>query len=209
MLRLGPVRNSRLGSGIRLRARPANYDSLALDAGRIAHSTLTMFDLELAHLDGHWMLRSLDAINIENLNIASSPLHADGGWAWKLRAGLESQSLDCRGCNVAKLEGGIGKAALLARQIVAFGMLELSVQSARDNSGTVAAAPRVGLIASPAAGWKTRLEISRRRFFDGRRSERRITRWENRFGGSRRWDIRVAYEKHVAREAFAGLSLYW
>jgi hypothetical protein len=209
MLRSGAVHNSRFGSGIKLRVRPANYDSLALDAGRIPNSTLTMFDLEVVHLDQRWSLRSFDLVKVENLNMAKTLLPADGGWAWKFRAGLESQNLDCRGCTVAKLEGGIGSALALARQVVGFVMLDLSAQTVHANSGSLAAVPRIGLIASPASGWKTQLEIGRQSYLNGGRFGHRVIRWENRFGGNRRWDLRVAYEENVAREVFGGVSLYW
>jgi hypothetical protein len=209
MLRFGPVRNSRFGSGIKLRARPVNYDSLALDAGRIPNSTLTMFDVEVVHLDNHWSLRRFDVVNVENLNVAKTPLAADGAWAWKFKAGLQSQDLECRSCTVAKAEGGIGKALALGRQLVGFGMVDLWVQTTHANSGTLAAVPRIGLIGSAAPGWKTLVELGRQRYLNGEHSGHRITRWENRFGGSRRWDVRLAYEEHVAREISAAVSLYW
>jgi uncharacterized protein DUF4105 len=209
MLRAGAVRNSRFGTGIKLRARPVNYDALALDAGRIPHSTLTMFDLELVRLDQHWRLRRFDVVKVEHLNMSSTWLPADGGWAWKFRAGLESQDLDCRACTVAKAEGALGRAVELSPRLAGFAMLDGWVQTEHANSGTLGTAARIGVIATPTPAWKTQLELGRRKFLNGERRGERMVRWENRFGGERRWDVRVGYEQHVARELSAGLSLYW
>jgi hypothetical protein len=106
------------------------------------------------------------------------------------------------------VEGGVGRAAAL-KQVTGYWLLDFWGQTPYASSGTLAAAPRIGVIASPAAGWKTQLEVGRQRYLNRGRDGHRIARWENRLGADRRWDVRIGYEQHVAREIFAGISLYW
>ena len=43
---------------------------------------------------------------------------------------------------------------------------------------------------------------------NGARSSDRVVRWENRFGSSRHWDLRLSYEERRAREVLAAISIY-
>ncbi len=209
MVRLGPIHNSRFGTGLELRIRPVNYDRLELDAGRIPNSNLTMFDLKTVYLDDRLRIRSLDFVKIENFNLPKTPLPDDGGFAWDFKVAYESQNLACSGCMIFSLTGGLGKAAQLTQHLVVFGVVDLFVQTPYQNSGSVGALPHIGLVASPALGWKSSIITGRQSYLNGSRADYRVVRWENRFGSSRNWDIRVSYEEHVAHEFLAAVSLYW
>jgi len=209
LVRTGVVHNGRLGNGLALRIRPANYDQLALDAGRIPNSSLAMFDLRLVHLDGGWKLRSLDVFEVENLNVAKTPLPGDGGPAWKLRIGLRAQDLECDDCTRLRGEAGVGKAVSLGARVVGFAMVDVFAESHRAERGDVGAVPRLGLIASLTPAWKSYVSVGRQVYWNGPREHQRLTRWENRIGSDRRWDVRLSFEENVAREFAASLSLYW
>ncbi|MDH3713608.1 MAG: DUF4105 domain-containing protein [Gammaproteobacteria bacterium] len=209
MVRLGAIHNDRLGQGAELRIRPANYDLLALDRGRIPNSYLAMFDLRAVYLDQRLSIRSLDFVKIENLNVPRTPLPQDGSWAWKFGAGLEAYNLDCSQCTVFKVTGALGRAAPLRPGVIAFGFVDLFVQTEYETSETVGVVPNIGLIASPVSVWKTSLTVGRQLFLNGPRSETRVVRWENRLGNKRDWDFRICYEEHVAREFLAAMSMYW
>ncbi len=209
MVRLGPIHNSQFGTGSQLRIRPVNYDRLELDAGRIPNSNLTMFDLKTVYLDKRLRIRSLDFVKIENFNLPKTPLPDDGGFAWDFKVAYESQNLACSGCMIFNLAGGLGKAAQLTQHWVVFGMLDLFAQTPYQNSGSVGALPHIGLVASPALGWKSSIVLGRQSYLNGSRGDHRVVRWENRFGSSRNWDVRVSYEEHVAHEFLAAVSLYW
>lgn len=209
MVRLGALRNSRFGSGAALRIRPANYDQLALDTGRIPHSKLAMFDLHAVYIEEELRLRSLELVSIENLNVAATPLPADGGLAWKFDAGLASQNLECSDCTIFKVEGGVGKAMTATAHAVVFGMLDAFAQTEHANSGSLGIRPRLGMVAEPAKGWKSYITLARRSYLNGSRSTNGVVRWENRFGSRRNRDIRISYEKDVAHEFLAALSFYW
>lgn len=208
-VRLGALYNYDRGAGAGLRIRPANYDPLSLDAARIPHSELEMFDLKLVLLDERVGLRHLDFISVENMSLARTPLPADGGLAWTFKVGLEGHDLACTGCTVAKARYGLGKALPLPRGGAAFGMLDVFAQTRHENSGSIGAMPRLGALAEPLPGWKSSISLGRQTFLNGARAETSVVRWENRLGASRRWDLRLSYEQHVAREVEAALSYYW
>jgi hypothetical protein len=208
-VRVGPLYNYHRGAGASLRIRPANYDPLSLDAARIPHSELEMFDLKLVYLDERLRLRHLDFVSVDNLSLARTPLPGDGGMAWTFKIGLEANDLRCSGCTEAKVRYGMGKALPLPRGGAAFGMLDLFAQTKHEDSGSIGAMPRLGAIAEPLAGWKSAVSVGRQTYFNGSRAETSVVRWENRLGASRRWDLRLSYEKHVAREVEAVLSYYW
>ena len=209
LVRLGGVHNSRLGGGTELRIRPAAFDRLAADVGRIPSSHLTVLDLRLVYRDDTLKLRSLDLVAIENPNLPKTSLPGDGGLAWKFRVGLESHDLACTGCTVWKLEGGFGRAVSVSSQAVAFGMLDLAAQEPHRGSGVLALIPRVGVAASPGTHWKTYATIGGYSYLNGSRAHGRVLRWENRFGTSRHWDVRLSYEERAAREVLAAISIYW
>jgi len=186
-----------------------NYDRLELDAGRIPNSNLTMFDLKTVYLDKRLRIRSLDFVKIENFNLPKTPLPADGGFAWDFKVAYETQNLACSGCMIFNLAGGLGKAAQLTQHWVVFGMLDLFAQTPHQGSGSLGALPHIGLLASPALGWKSSVILGRQSYLNGSRANYRVVRWENRFGSSRNWDVRVSYEEHVAHEFLAAVSLYW
>ena len=209
MVRLGTIHNSQFGTGLQLRIRPVNYDRMELDAGRIPNSNLTMFDLKTVYLDNRLRIRSLDFVKIENLNLPKTPLPEDGGFAWDFKVAYESQNLACSGCMILSLVGGLGKAAQVTQHLVVFGMVDLFAQTQYQNSGSLGALPQVGLVASPAVGWKSSITMGRQSYLNGSRTDYRVVRWENRIGSSRNWDIRISYEEHVAHEFLAAVSLYW
>lgn len=209
MMRLGLFYNNSFGEGFELRIRPSYYDLLALNAGRLPNSNLTMFDLRVVFNGNQIRLRSLDLVNVETLNISRTNLPRDGGLAWKVRFGLERQNLSCDDCIVASLVSGFGKAIQITQGAVFYGMLEGLIQTEHDNSGTLGGTARVGAVGEPLAGWKSRLETGYREYLNGTRVDTMLVRWENRFGRDRGWDIRFSFEENIDHEVQAAISFYW
>lgn len=209
MIRLGLLQNSHLGAGMELRFRPAYYDFLQLDAGHIANSNLTMLDFRTVYANDRLTLRSLDLVNIETLNVSRTPLPGDGGLAWKVKFGFENQNLSCKDCMIFNFIGGIGKATPIANIVTGYGMIDLTAQTKYLDSGTIGAAARIGVAGSPVEWWKSNLTMGQRVYTNGYLSNRRVIRWENRFGSHRDWDIRISYEDQIARELQAAFSTYW
>lgn len=209
MVRISALHNSLFGSGLELQFRPAYYDMLSLEAGRLANSKLTMFDLKTVYLDKHLSFRSLDLVNIETLNLSKTNLPGDGGMAWKVNFGFTKRDLSCLGCNVFRLTGGIGRAVSIFDNSAAYIMLEPFVQSTYNQSGTYGLKSRLSMLISLGSQWKSQLSLGRQKYFNGLESNEPVISWENRFGNSRDWDIRLGFKKHIEHEWQLSASFYW
>jgi hypothetical protein len=209
LLGAGVLHNTVQGNGLLLRLRPASYDPLSLDAGRIANSTLAVFDLTAVAFNDSLRVRRFDLINVATLNSAATSLPHDGGMAWSFRAGYEAHDLECQSCGVAKIAGGVGAAHAVTPRATGFAMVDVELRTRYADFGWLAATPRLGLIGMPMPGWKTSLSIGRRAYLVGEAPSERVLKWENRLGSQRNWDLRLSYEQHSARELTAALSWYW
>lgn len=209
MMRLGYYSNSLYGGGLGLRMRPVYFDMLGLEEGRLPNSHLTMFDLEAVYLDDKFYLRRLDLVNVESLNVSKTGLEGDGGLAWKIKFGFDSQHLGCLDCSIFNLVGGFGKAVALGDDNnIIYGMLELNAQSEYKDSGNLGGAAMIGIYGAPIDGWKSRLLFGRKAYLDGH-GEIDLVYWENRFGDDRNWDVRLDYELNVEKEIRLLYSMYW
>jgi Domain of unknown function (DUF4105) len=209
LVRVGLVHNNVLGNAISLQLRPVYFDSLELEAGRIAHANLTMFDLSLMHRNQNWQLRALDFVKIENLNLASTPLAGEGGAAWRVKLGLQRADLTCQNCTVMQANGGIGRAFAIAEPLIAYGMLDSSLQSHYLNSGTLNVGANIGMLASPNEQLKSSLVWSQHLSLNGNQARVSELDWSNRIAINRTWDVRLNYHRQVANDWQLALSSYW
>lgn len=209
LLRVGNVHNTGFGDAVELGFRVANYDTLSIDYGRIPHSMLTMFDTRVVYANDDVSLRRLDIVNLQTFNVSRTGLPGDGGPAWKVRLGWEDHELGCVDCQVARLEGGVGKAVAALDTNVLYGMMDLRLQTGYENSGNVAATLRGGFVVPVLPYWKLHFEAGRRKYFDGDQTETPVVSFENRFGADRDWDVRLGYQKERDEEFNLGLSWYW
>ncbi|MBI1422150.1 MAG: DUF4105 domain-containing protein [Gammaproteobacteria bacterium] len=208
-LRVGVVHNNQYGDGVFLRIRPAYYDTLETDNGRISNSYLTMFDLSVFYLNDAFQLRKLDFVKVETLNASHTSLPGDGGLAWDFSVGIQSQDLACSNCSVVNIKGGFGKAVSIAPNFTLLGMLDFFGQSNHQEMGTLGVIPRIGILISAKPFWKTNLSLGEQRYLNGSHSKHTVIQWENRFGSSRNWDIRLAFQKQIASEYQISASYYW
>lgn len=209
MIRAGWINNHVRGNGVELHFRPAYYDLLTPNTGRIPNSKLTMFELKAARIQDQFELRSLDLVNIETLNLSQTNLPGDGGPAWKLKFGLDSQDLNCSHCMIFNVNGGIGKALRLTDETLIYGMIEGLAQTSHQDSGTLAGIARAALLTAPCNFWKTGLSVGHKRYLNQSNETHRQISWENRLGNSRHWDIRINYGENVGRELLLAGSYYW
>ncbi len=209
LIRIGGLQNNALGTGETLQLRPVYFDNLETDAGRIANANLTMFDVYATHIGNRWQIRNVDLVNVEHLNLADTPLPGDGGWAWRVKLGAQSEHLACSNCLVGHVTGGIGKAVKLSDDAVVYAMLDGITQTRYLDFGTLGVSPTVGLLATPIDGWKTSLVLNHRTYLNGNQTSARQVAWENRLGLARDWDVRVNYRYSVASEWQMVLSTYW
>ncbi|MDD5471084.1 MAG: DUF4105 domain-containing protein [Sideroxydans sp.] len=209
LVRVGMLNNDSLGQGMSLILRPAYFDRMSLDEGRIPHATLSMFDIELVRFEQSLRLRRLDVVDLAHMNLSETPLPGDGGLAWRLRFGLESHNLSCQDCLVGQVTGGIGRAVSLTDRGMAYVMADAFTQTPYAGSGNLGMAFNAGAIIAPSPAWKSSLEIGQRRYLGGTYAHMPTVRWENRFGSRRDMDVRLNYEKRVAAQWQLAVSWYW
>ncbi len=209
MIRAAALHNSLLGRGTSFQFRPAYFDVLEPNAGRVPDSQLTMFDLNAVYLDGGISLRNLNLIDVESMSVGRTPLAGDGGYAWELLAGLRNKDAGCSRCLVLNTTAGIGKAYEIPYGLVVYGMSDIFAQSGYHGPPQYGIEPRLGVIATPRPFWKVQISAGQYRYFNTPVENRRHLRWENRFGTSRDWDIRINLEQNLARELQIAISTYW
>lgn len=209
MIRVGKIDNDRLGQGVSLTLRPAYFDRMSIDGGRIPHATLSMLEMEFARFEQQVRLRRLDIVDLEHMNIAETPLPKDGGPAWRIKFGLQGQDISCVDCLVARVGGGLGKATLLGEYMLGFVMLGGDLQTPHSGSGTVGVDAVLGITVTPSKSWKTSVEFGEHAFLNGTRGKVRKLKWMNRLGGDRNWDVRLNYERDVASQWQLEYSAYW
>lgn len=209
MFRISTLHNNILDTGLLLQFRPAYFDILSLDEGRLPNSNLTMFDLKATLLNDKLEIRSLDIVNIETFNISQTNLPGDGGFAWKIKFGFENQNLACTDCTIFNFIGSLGQTSNITNKTLLFFMIDGFAQTEYNNSGTLGGKIRTGVISSLHKNWKTQITASYQEYFNGTEANTYLTSWENRFGNNRHWDVRVNFHDNVAKEIEIGASFYW
>lgn len=209
MVRTSIIYNSALKTGVEFNFRPAYFDTLSIDSGRIAHSTLSMFDLRLAYIDDTFEIRALDMVNIETLNSSPTGLPGDRPLGWKIKFGYENQGIQCTQCGVFKFTGGMGKAVKLSSQSSLALFMDVFAHNDYMNSGTLGNIASLNIIHLPVNGWKSKLSYGYKNYFNGSESHNPVLQWNNRFGTSRDWDLRLDYIDDIEQEVKISVSLYW
>lgn len=209
LTRASYLNSEKFGSGLEVRVRPAYYDFLSSDIGRLPYSALGIFDLTLNYLDQHLFLKEFNFIAIETLNPSLTGLPGDGGFAWKFKIGADNQDLGCTACTVARLEGGLGQALPLTPSLLLYGLVDGRVQSAIEGSGTLAVTPTLAALIHFSESWSTHLSAAVRYYLNGSRTSEPVIQVENRFGQYRNWDLRLGYYYHVDHQTKFSYSYFW
>ncbi|MEJ2763820.1 DUF4105 domain-containing protein [Photobacterium sp. MCCC 1A19761] len=208
-IQLAPTYNSRLGEGVELRYRANYYDLLALDAGRLPFSELSMFDLSLLYRDDQWRLKHWDLFRIQNLNVSSTGLPHDGGNSWTLRVGVANVDFACDDCLVAGISGSLGKSYRLNQESAIYGMLDGKLQAPDRERGHVKAGVSAGLISRVTPYWRTSLAVGYHYYLDNTAQHGHSLAWEQRFGQAKDWDIRTQVSYDGATETSVSYRYYW
>ena len=198
--------NKKLKTGTILRIRPAYYDHLSIDTGRLPHSNLTMLDLKLGYFNQQLKLYSLDIVNIETLNPYKKHIPNQHPYAWKFRFGAEPKFNNCFPCTTYFTEAGIGKSYMNNIGLF-FAMMEGRAESGGDSHFSIT--PRIGSIFNPSTNWKSIFEIGNKHYLSTNVKNTTIIKWSNRFGHFRNWDIQFTITSARTTEATFAFSLYW
>ncbi|MBU1618569.1 MAG: DUF4105 domain-containing protein [Gammaproteobacteria bacterium] len=195
-------------SALQLRFRATYHDMLTSDAARVPYSALSMFDLKLRWQDGKADLYSFDLLNIENMNLSVTGLPADGGYAWKMNIAYKPQDLSCWHCQSLQFNAGLGKATQWQASLW-YLMLDGRLHQDRFETGVTSAEPRVGVVTDITPWWRSQLELGYRYYFFGDQQKFVSSKWLNRFGQQKNWDLRFSVEKQKETEVALSFGYYW
>lgn len=194
-------------TALQLRFRATYYDMLTSDVARVPYSALSMFDLKLRWQDDKLDLHSFDLLNIENMNLSVTGLPADGGYAWKINAAYKPEDLSCWHCQTLQLNAGIGKASKW-RDSLWYLMLDGRLHQNRLDSGISSTEPRLGMVTDVTAWWRSQLELGYR-YYPGSEQHFVSSKWLNRFGDEKNWDLRFSVERQKETEVSLFFGYYW
>lgn len=209
LMQASAIHNNHFGNELELRVRPVYYDMLETDQGRIPYSALSVADTRIAVIENRIRFKSLHLLTIENMNISKTGLPGDGGYSWRLSTGLEQQDLSCFQCTIAFGEGGIGKAVKMNPALLIFGMAEGRAQTRYRHNGKLAITGRIGAMIDIGPAWRSGISLGNRVYLDGSKSHEKVMTWENRIGNDHGWDIRLGYQRHIAKQVLLSASIYW
>lgn len=207
MLQLAYIQQQQQAAA-QFRFRATYYDLLSRDAGRAAFSALSMFDLSGRYFRDSWQVQHFELLNIENMNLSQTGLPGDGGWAWKVNLSYAAQDNQCKSCNTAQLRGGIGKAIPVTAGIV-YLMQDAQMHNRVGRFGLLSADSRFGALLDVNRMWRTQLEVGYRSYLQSQLTDFTWYRWQNRFGDSPHWDIRLSVSQLRTTEWSLAYSLYW
>lgn len=201
--------SEKFGEASSLRFRPVFYDLVSPDTGRPVYSSLAVMDFELNATDERLWLKNLNLVSIESLNLSSTNLKGDGGWAWRVNAGADQMNLACNTCSVAKLEFGAGLAFEISRYFAMYAMFDPRLQSNFEDSGFVSIKPNIGVLLTVSDDLRFHAATGRRFYLDSDYDTENLYLVEGRLGSARTWDFRFNFQQHIDRRYGLGVGLYW
>ncbi len=189
--------------------RPGLYDFLSLEVARPPNSELRVFDTVVRIEDRKAHLRKVDIFSVGTLNASQVDLPGVSGMAWKVRLGVFSQNLSCENCLVAGAEGGLGYAFEISSWLSVYALVSVQVQTEKNAYGTSAVTPIFGGFFDLHRSWKAHFLTATQQFQDAGRPHHQIFEFENRFGSSRYWDIRLSVLENEGRFGRFSFSYYF
>lgn len=211
LTRIGGIKSTKFGDGVELQVRPALYDILSLDFGRSKNSEVRVLDFSIDFVDDVVWIRKVDLVSVATLNLSQTGLPGDGGWAWEFTTGFDSLHLGCRSCSIFKVEAGYGKAfAFLGRQAI-YAMVNGRAQTETEDSGHLAATPRLGTLINwlRSGILATEFSVGYRSYLEENKADGAVIKTETRLSLGRNSEIRIAYDKHVEELSRVSVAHYW
>ena len=207
MVSLNAVDNSALGAGAVITFRPVYYDALDADYGHVENASLSMGKAKVQLFDGAVRLRELQFFSVESVKNFATGLPEDGGEAWRLSLGLDSQTIACDGCLVAYFRGDMGRTWVVNDKALVGAYLGGSVQQNKNDFGALFA--RSSLFANFDLGesMKLRVHTEYRQYLGGNENGGWVTELQGRWKLSTNTDLRFSYQRNQANEI--GMAFSW
>lgn len=189
--------------------RPAYYDLLTPDTGRLPYSSLAIGRLEVRKIEDQFIIRELDFFNVSAFNLAQTDLPGDGSFAWKFKLGISSQALSCDTCQVANMKMGFGHAYELSKRIVPYYFIGPVLTSSLNEFGTTGSQSDLGAIVTFSESYRLLINKSFIKFYNELRTYQETFEVDQRFGSFRTWDIRLGYKYQNSSEYKLSYTYYW
>ncbi|SEA69645.1 protein of unknown function [Alkalimonas amylolytica] len=193
-----------------MRFRAAYYDLLTAQTGQPPFSGLGMFDVTLAREGQRFVIQQFELLRIEQMNLSTTGLPADSGFAWKVAIGYRPLTRNCSDCRHLYAEGGLGKAIRFQEHGIVYALLDGRLHPAGEQLNLVSAVGRLGAIIDIHPGWRSQLELGWNTYALSNHQSYGWYRWHNRFGQSPDWDIRLSLDNtQNATRWSLSYSRYW
>lgn len=189
--------------------RPAYYDLLSPDTGRLPYSSLAIGRVLIRKEDERFIIRELGFFDVSTLNIAETDLPGDGGLAWKFNLGITSQEIQCADCQVFGTRAGLGKAVMLDPRFVVFAFGNGIAQTAKRDFGSLATQLEAGTIITFSEAWRMIMKQSFTQYHNQGSAYLDTFEVSQRFGAARTWDIRLSYKYQKSNLMKLSYSYYW
>ena len=209
LFRIGAASNREFGGAIEIGIRTSYLDLIGNGQGQLENANLTTADAWIRFNEEKVFLHRLDLINIQNYNLSKTGLPGDGGLAWRFRLGWERVDLRKLDNSVFHFTGGIGKGFYLNQNHTLYTMLDGFSRFYKTNYVSTGIIPSLGYLSDPITGWKFLMEWGSEIPFDRSEPDLKVYRFENRFGTSQYWDIRLSYLKRQTEEISTSINIFW
>jgi len=197
---LGIKHDTRHGTGITLRLRPAYYDVLDAGYGHMPGSALSMLELNLAAYEHEQRIESLDFISIDNRPQRRTWLPHDTAPAWQLKAGVTQDDADAT--LELNLLGGYGYSRRIAG-ITTTALAQLGIQG--DGLSEVYTGYQLSLQGAWRTDWRWSVDYRQQHWLDGPRQETPLA-LQLRYSIARDADLRLRWDKQQTQ---VSLGYYW
>lgn len=203
------IHNDALGEGVELRFRAAYYDYLSVNTGKAPFTQMSMVDIKARYINDTLSLRRFDLLHIETLNVSPTQMPEDRGFAWKVRTGVKSLSLNCAQCLHGYISGGFGKAHSIGQNSALYGMITGEATAFGRENIQLKPGVTIGLITGYKDWWKTQIEAGILKSITSSNRMQKFVSWEQRFGNSQKWDVRLKVKYDEATEIKLSTGFYW
>ena len=192
MVRLGLSNNS---SNTIISYRPAYYDLLTINHGRINNSKLINLQVDLSVDENRVQLKEARLLDIFTLNLSKTGLPSDGGFGWRVFLGYKSLSNSCSNCKVTLIETGLGKGVQFTPKITGYLFGNLIAVSNNHFTERTTINASLGLLVDISESIKSHINYKKFNSDFSPNIKDESFSLETRFGSSKSWDIRVKATK--------------
>jgi hypothetical protein len=206
---LSAISYQNLGKGVRVRVRPAYYDTLDAGHGHIKGASLTMMEIAFTQFESETQIDYLNILSIENLNIDSTKLANDNPLAWSLNVAAEKMDNSCVRCLGFAISAGRGYTTHLANDVLWINtMFGLGAKGESLDVDAFHADLRVQVNYQINDRLNFMLKSTQRAFIK-KHQKKHIYNASIRYEISKNTDFRFGVNKNRSTEVSAGVGFYW